>query len=81
MASSIARTDIRALYGGMDLGIGCFLIYTAWKQYVINGLMFGRIWGIVAEGVSDPVTTILLTIELAGTLAGNIALWRVKIQF
>ena len=32
VASSVAKTDIRALYGGMDFGIGCFLLYTVWKQ-------------------------------------------------
>lgn len=60
------RTEIRAIYGGLEFGLGLFLGWAARARervqtglvllgLVLTGITLGRIVGLVVEGTIDPV--------------------------
>lgn len=73
-----ATSDARAVYGGMELGFGAFLAYSAWSparrtqgvaaaMMVLFGLGIARLIGIVlAEGGVTSGTRQLLVTDLGG---------------
>ncbi len=73
-----ALTDIRAVYGGLDLGIGLFLIFCWTKRqyalgltacaFTLSGLACGRIIGIAIDSNQDNITFILLAAEVIGAV-------------
>ena len=80
-----ARSEIRAVYGGMCLGIGVFLILAgahsplhhaglALSALMLWGLVLGRVLALALEGNPRRVIWIYFAIELAGALASTVLL-------
>lgn len=79
-----ALTDIRAVYGGLDFGVGVFLFYClatgarrsglVASTLVLVGLAGGRIVGIVVDPSQEPITYTLLASEVVGTVLSGIGL-------
>ena len=81
--SASARTDIRATYGGFELGVAAFLFWCAYREdwqhigliaatLFVAGFGVGRGVGILVEGGATAFMWSLLAIEVAYTGA---ALW------
>lgn len=73
----LARTDLRATYGGFDLAFGVFLLLAArrpdWvapglvaNALALGGFALGRLLGFAAEGTVSARLVPFLVIELAG---------------
>ena len=89
MPTSTAVTDIRAVYGGLDLGLGSFLIWCVCHiqrvklglvagLMVFGGLFMGRLWGVLATGDMSEIIVILGFIEGLGIILHGVALWNMK---
>jgi len=75
-APGSALTDIRAVYGGLDFGIGAFLLHCLLggklrmglvaATLTLGGLACARILGIIVDGQQDAVTYYLLASEIIG---------------
>ena len=87
--TAVARTDIRAVYGGLDLGIGvlllvgatqpAFLVYGLWTGSVVFGsLVVTRLLGLILDGSQAAITYYLLAFEIVGFLASGLALMLVS---
>lgn len=86
LSNADAITDAQAVYGGLELGLGAFLILCALKQqmrlaglfaatFSLAGLGLARILGILT--VSSPITgatTQLVTTDVIGIAVNTIAL-------
>jgi len=79
-----ARTDIRATYGGFELGVAAFLFWCASREdwhhigliaatLFVAGFGAGRATGILCEGGATAFMWSLLAVEVAYTAC---ALWR-----
>jgi hypothetical protein len=73
-----ARIDVRATYGGFELGLASALMYCAYADRWISpallvstcaiaGFGLGRLGGIVIEGQGTPLMWTLLAIEVSMT--------------
>lgn len=82
-----ARAEIRAVYGGMCLGIGVFLIAAGRRAalheaglvlsaLMLWGLVVGRVLNLAIEGRPNRVIWIYFAVELAGALASTALLAR-----
>ncbi len=75
----MARADIRAVYGGLDLAIGLLLLRSAYRgdvfvglrvqAYAFAGLLLGRALGQMLDGPSDSLVVWLVAIELCGLVS------------
>ncbi len=83
LASALARTDLRATYGGFNVGFGLFLLACARREawhrpgllasvLALYGFAAGRLLGWALEGELARFLLVLLLIELG---AGSLALW------
>jgi hypothetical protein len=82
-----AATDVRAVYGGLEIGFGIFLLACAFSRtwglaglaaaaLALAGLAAARVGGIVADGSPTPITFSLLAGELSGlAIAGGALLY------
>ena len=73
-----ATSDARAVYGGLEIGFGLFLAYSAWSParrtqglaagaLVLGGLGLARIAGVLlAPGGAGHATSMLLITDLTG---------------
>ncbi len=86
LPTAMARTDVRATYGGLELGFGIFLIVCVFRREWIRpgllalalatgGFAIGRLCGLLAEGTINNFMLFFLALELAVTLLA-IFLWR-----
>jgi hypothetical protein len=84
-ASSRSLVNMRALYGGMCLGIGNFLIYTALSHgagflgvtaavLIMSGISVGRAAGIILDRGASVVMLATLSVELTSAIAGGMIL-------
>jgi len=75
LPTAMARTDLRATYGGFDLAVGVFLGLCARRtEWIRPGLVAlglaaagfggGRLLGIVVEGTASPLMLGFLAIEV-----------------
>ena len=75
-----ARIDVRATYGGFELGIATFLflcvVRSQWNRiglvasgFAVAGFGVGRLGGIVLEGGAEPLMWLFLGVEIVLTLA------------
>ena len=84
-----ALTEIRAIYGGFQIGLGTFLLICASNPtlfapacltgcLVLGGAALGRMVGMVVDG--DPLQSIVLlfTLELSGAVLNGYALWTLR---
>ncbi|MEZ4435247.1 MAG: DUF4345 family protein [bacterium] len=77
IATGAARVDVRAVYGGLQLGLGGWLAVAAWRPAAVRaglgvagagfaGLAAGRGVGVVIDGLDGPLIAGLLAAELTG---------------
>ncbi|MBK8263694.1 MAG: DUF4345 family protein [Nannocystis sp.] len=87
--SALARGDIRAVYGGLELGFGVGLLLARDRvtvgfacqilALVFAGLVAARAGSMLAEGVPPAPGPLLLGIELAGLLSALLALRQLRV--
>jgi len=86
----MARTDVRATYGGLELGLGIFLILCTirrdWTRpglwalaLATGGFATGRIAGLLVEMTISPLLLAFLLIELGVTFLVVVCLRRPEI--
>jgi len=84
-----AYAELRAMYGGLEVGLGLFFIVSAgrtrWMRAALGaqvltflGLAGGRLVGILMMPRSDSLMLLFLGIELVAGLIGLITFLRVK---
>lgn len=89
LPTAMARTDVRATYGGLELGFGIFLILCGVRRewirpglwalaLTVGGFATGRLVGLVAEGTINRFLLIFLVLELAVTLLAVVLLRRAE---
>ncbi|HJZ81766.1 MAG TPA: DUF4345 domain-containing protein [Pyrinomonadaceae bacterium] len=87
LPTAMARTDVRATYGGLELGFGIFLILCVvrreWTRggtwallLATGGFATGRLFGLLFERTLHPLMLVFLLIELVVTSLGVLALQR-----
>ena len=82
----ISSSDLRAVYGGLRIGIGCFLAWAASTGHLRPGLVaaaalfggnvLGRLVSLLADGVPEAPGLLLLGLELLGVVLVGTALTR-----
>lgn len=86
LPSPTARTDVRAVYGGLQLGLAAFLAYCAANPErtvvglaattaCIAGLATGRFLGALVDGEIARITVVYLSIEAGSAALAAAALW------
>jgi hypothetical protein len=89
LPSPAARTDVRAIYGGVITGIGVFLLACALRRdmvraglaaaaCVFSGAALGRFLGLTVEGFGQPLMIIVLLLEVT---AAGLAIWGVVVEW
>ena len=89
LPTAMARTDVRATYGGLELGLGIFLILCVVRRewirpglwalaLTVGGFATGRVVGFVAEGTINNFMLFFLVLELAVALLAVFLLCRVE---
>jgi uncharacterized protein DUF4345 len=89
LPTAMARLDVRATYGGLELGVGIFLILcTVRRKWIRPGLWAlalatggfaaGRLVGLVAEGTISSFMLSFLVLELVVTLLAVFLLRRIE---
>ena len=89
LPTAMARTDLRATYGGLDLAVGIFLWMCARRDdWIRPGLVAlaltaagfggGRLVGIVAEGSAAPLMLLFLAIEAVIVIVALATLRRLR---
>jgi len=84
--SPTAHTEIRAMYGGLEIGLGVVLLTLLGRQdhvvvglrvalFAFAGMALGRLAGLVVDGVWQPVMWLLLAIEVA---AAALVVWALR---
>lgn len=74
LSAPSARIEVRAVYGGMQVGLGVFLLVCAMRRNllrvglsaaacVFTGLAVARFFGLMLEGFSQPLMLIVLMLE------------------
>ena len=87
LARPAASTEIRAFYGGLELGLAVFFIAAStrsnWLRPALfaqvaafGGIVLARLIGILVDGSAEPMILIFAALEGAGALLGFIALRR-----
>lgn len=82
-----AATEIRAFYGGLELGLAAFFVAAcrreAWLRPALfaqaagfGGIVAARLVGILLDGSAEPLILAFAAIEAAGALLGFVALRR-----
>jgi hypothetical protein len=80
-----ARSDVRALFGGLELGIAAALALCArrpeWHRvglllqaFAFGGLALGRLTSLLLDGMPRMISVVLLAAELLGVVVALIAL-------
>jgi hypothetical protein len=87
----VTRTEIRAFYGGLEVGLGLFLLIAASiRRWIAAGLVAvilgfgctaaGRALGLVLDAPEAPGVLIFLLVELVFALLAAVALARFVAQ-
>ncbi|HLL52181.1 MAG TPA: DUF4345 family protein [Myxococcaceae bacterium] len=84
LPSPSALSDVRAIYGGMELGFAAYLAVCVYRRETVKGLLaatlvlggtaVGRGIGLAVDGFS-PITLRLLFAEGFGAVANGVVLW------
>ena len=80
-----ARSDVRAVYGGIELGVGVFLALCArrpaWvrpgltvQALTLGGAALARVASLAADGLPRPLVLGLASLELLGAVLTTVAL-------
>jgi hypothetical protein len=86
LPSATARADVRAVYGGLQLGLAAFVAYCAARPErtvvglvattsCIVGLLTGRLVGALVDGECSRITLAYLSIEAVSAAVAAAALW------
>ncbi len=78
-----SRTDFRAVYGGLQMGVGLFLLLCAARRHLVRvglqaaawtllGLASARLVGLFVDGFGQPLMLMLLAVE---AMAAGLAAW------
>ena len=89
LTTPAARIEIRAFYGGLELGLACFFAVAAtrsrWYEAALftqaaalGGMAAARLLGMLIEAVASPTLLMLLAAESGGSLLGIVALARLR---
>ncbi len=89
VGSATAASDVRAVYGGLQLAIGAFLVAGAFSRAYLRtglllqiiafgGLALGRLVSLPIDGAPSPFGALLLGAELVALALGLAALWMAK---
>ncbi|HEX8904439.1 MAG TPA: DUF4345 domain-containing protein [Longimicrobiaceae bacterium] len=84
-----AATEIRAFYGGLELGLAAFFFIAsrrdAWVRPALfaqaagmGGIVLARIAGIAVDGSAEPLVLLFGALEASGAILGLIALRRLR---
>ncbi len=87
--SKAALVELRAFYGGIELGLGAFFAIAALKKewqvpslaaalLALAGVAGARIYGISVEGSAGALIYLLLAIEVAGAVLAAVGLVQAK---
>lgn len=91
-ADAVTRTEIRAFYGGLEIGLGLFLLIGAcirrWIAAALvavilafGGTAAGRALGLVLDAPQAPAVLAFLLVEVALAILGAAALARFVTQY
>jgi hypothetical protein len=86
-ARAAAATEIRAFYGGLELGLAAFFFAAsrrdAWLRPALfaqaagfGGIVVARLAGMLVDGSAEPMLFLFAAVEGTGALLGAVALWR-----
>ncbi|HEX9938479.1 MAG TPA: DUF4345 domain-containing protein [Longimicrobium sp.] len=86
-ARPAAATEIRAFYGGLELGLAAFFIAASRREdwvrpalaaqvLAFGGIVLARLIGIVVDGSAEPMILVFAALEGAGAILGAVALRR-----
>jgi hypothetical protein len=81
-------TEIRAMYGGLEIGLGSFLLLAAARRehvtiglraalFAFGGLAAGRLIGLAVDGWWQPSTWLLMSAEIAAVV---LAAWALRVS-
>ena len=84
-----ALTDIRAVYGGIELAIAAYLVIRIIRRkdlhdplllvtLIFTAMVITRAYGMVVDSSAVRISIILLTVEAAGAALNAAAYWRAK---
>jgi len=87
--SKLGLIELRAFYGGIEIGLGVFLAVTAMRRewqlpgllcalLALLGVSAARIYGMTVEGWPGPMVLAFLALELGGVVAAGFGLMRMK---
>ncbi len=85
LGGAVGATDVRAVYGGLEIAIGVVLAAAARHAHrvvaglmvqivLFTGLIAGRIVGLGVDGVPEPPGLLLFGLEVVGLALGIVAL-------
>lgn len=84
LPTTTAIIDFRATYGGLLVGIGIFFIVCLKDTYVrlglilqaltLGGFAFGRVVGLVLDGIPNPIIIYFLIAEIGGVILAMFAM-------
>lgn len=88
LGGTVAVADVRAVYGGLELGVATFLVWAArrpatWRPALVGlvslfgGLVLGRLASLALDGWPESPGLLLAGFELAGLVLAGAALARV----
>ncbi len=80
----VARTEVRAFYGGLEMGLGLFLLLCLARRgaarlgalalaLLAGGTALGRVFGIIADGSAGAAVLAILLVEGTFALLGGAA--------
>ncbi|RME45319.1 MAG: DUF4345 domain-containing protein, partial [Deltaproteobacteria bacterium] len=83
--SAAAAIEIRAFYGGLEVGLGAFLLYCGNRPATVivglvamtlctGGILVGRLTGIFLDGSPEKMTLVSMIVELFTTVTGILLL-------
>ena len=89
LQGTLAVNEIRTFYGGLELGIGGFLLFAAFTRSLLRagvivqvalfgGLAFGRTFSLLVDGSPGPLGAYFLSTDLLGLISGLFALLRLR---
>lgn len=84
LPTPMSRTDLRATYGGFDLGFGVFLALCALRRewtrpglagmaIALAGFAGGRAYGMIVDGCPSKLMPSLAALEASGSILGFLA--------
>ncbi|MFA5684985.1 MAG: DUF4345 domain-containing protein [Lysobacteraceae bacterium] len=87
VAGAVAATELRAFYGGLEIGLGLFIVATALSEQrhraglwlclaAYGGIGLARALGMALDGISTTFLCSALAVELALALLAALCLWR-----